>query len=257
MILLIMLNQYYSITKRIADLSISFSFIILFSPFLCILGVLIFLQDFKSPFYISDRVGINGVLFKMHKFRSMKYIHNLNHIVTTTDNDPRITKLGKFIRAFKIDELSQLLNVFLGTMSLVGPRPNVKVETDLYTTQEKKILTIKPGITDFASIVFFDLNNILRNSKDPNTDYNQLIRPWKSRLALIYVEKRSLYVDFKIIFYTVLSFFSKRIALSFIQKDLKKFGAPKNLIDICSVNKKLFPYPPPGSDTVVPTQIRI
>ena len=122
----------------------------------------------------------------------MKIGADLNKIDSTSLNDSRITVVGNIIRKYKIDELAQLINVLNGSMSLVGPRPNVKRETDLYTLQEKLILSVKPGITDFSSIVFSDEAEILEGKEDPNISYNQLIRPWKSRLAIIYVKKKQI-----------------------------------------------------------------
>ena len=133
---------------------------------------------------------------------------------STSSNDSRITKLGSYLRKFKLDEIPQLINVLFGQMSLVGPRPNVKRETDMYTNEEKLILNIRPGITDF-SIVFSDEGEILKGSKDPDLDYNKLIRPWKSRLAIFYIKNSTILIDIKIIYITVYSLFSikKRLYL--------------------------------------------
>ena len=127
----------------------------------------------------------------------------------------------------------------------------VKIETDLYTDKEKKLLTVKPGITDFASIVFNDEGEILSNSKDPDIDYNQLIRPWKSRLGLLYVNNINFILDIKLILYTVLSIFSKKKAIVFLIKDLKKIKANNKIIEVSKRVNKLVPYPPPGSNKIV------
>ena len=116
-----------------------------------------------------------------------------NGVNSTSLNDARITPVGHKIRKYKLDEFTQLWNVLIGDMSLVGPRPNVLVDTNLYTKVERKLLTVRPGITDFSSIVFSDEGKILENKKDPNLSYNQFIRPWKSRLGLIYIEKKIWY----------------------------------------------------------------
>jgi lipopolysaccharide/colanic/teichoic acid biosynthesis glycosyltransferase len=181
----------------------------------------------------------------------MRQINSLNHIVSTSNSDPRITNLGRFIRKFKIDEISQLINVLIGNMSLVGPRPNVEIEVDLYTSEEVIILNVKPGITDFASIVFSDLNQILENSSEPNLDYNQLIRPWKSRLAIFYVKNSNFKIDIYIILLTIVSLFSRRKALDGVSKILTKLKASKELIELSRRNTPLIPYPPPGSDKIV------
>lgn len=230
--------------------------LIILSPLFVLLSFLIYLQDFESPFYIAERVGKNGEIFKMIKFRSMKTNKKLSHIVSTSENDPRITKIGKFIRKYKIDELSQIFNVLLGNMSLVGPRPNVKVEVDLYTKVEMKILFVKPGITDFSSIVFSDLNTLLKDSVDPNIDYNQLVRPWKSRLALFYVENQSFILDLNIIFITLIGLFSRDLSLKLVRKILYKMNAPSSLISVCYSEKYLIPTAPPGSTEIVSKEMR-
>ena len=187
-------------TKNLTDFFLSLLIIILIAPFLFIVLFLVYLQDFNSPFYVAKRVGRGGKLFKMYKIRSMIVGADLTGVDSTSSDDQRITKIGHFIRKFKVDELSQLINVILGNMSLVGPRPNVLRETNLYTTEEKLIPTIKPGITDFSSIVFSDEGEILEGSDDPDLDYNQLIRPWKSRLALIYVNQNLSFGSIYLIF---------------------------------------------------------
>jgi lipopolysaccharide/colanic/teichoic acid biosynthesis glycosyltransferase len=237
--------------KIIFDKIVSFFLLLILLPFFCGLIILIFLNDFGTPFYIAPRVGKNGFLFNMIKFRSMKSIESLSNVVSTSENDPRITKIGKFIRKYKLDELSQLMNVIAGNMSIVGPRPNVKVEVDLYNQVEMKILSVKPGITDFASIVFSDLNIILSKSEDPNTDYNQLVRPWKSRLALFYIENQSFWLDIKIICLTALGILSRKISLWGVRVILVEYNAPLELINICKINRVLKPTAPPGSETIV------
>jgi hypothetical protein len=144
-----------------------------------------------------------------------------------------------------------LWNVLKGDMSLVGPRPNVKRETDLYTSQEKVLLSVKPGITDFASIVFSDEGEILADKADPDIAYNQLIRPGKSRLGLFYIQKKNLLVDLSLILFTALAIVSKRRALKAVAALLKVLRAPQQLLDIASREKPLTPQPPPGSTQVV------
>jgi lipopolysaccharide/colanic/teichoic acid biosynthesis glycosyltransferase len=170
---------------------------------------------------------------------------------STSSNDMRITPVGHFIRKYKMDELSQLLNVILGDMSLVGPRPNVQRETDLYTLEEKRLLTVKPGITDFASIVFSDEGDILKGGTDPDIDYNQLIRPWKSKLGLFYISNRSLTLDIKLIFLTAIAIVSKKFALDKVVQILISLGADHELVEVSSRKGKLLPSPPPGAKSIV------
>ena len=237
--------------KRLLDLVGAFFGMIILSPLFLVVMVLIWFQDFKSPLYISPRVGKGGKEFKMIKLRSMRvHLANSGPLSTSSDDDC-ITSVGYFIRKFKLDELSQLWNVFKGDMSLVGPRPNVKEETDLYTIVEKEILSAKPGITDFSSIVFSDEANILTNTENPDLAYNQLVRPWKSRLGLIYIENRTFALDLQIIIYTVVSIFRKKLALAWVSTKLEKLGVDENVIDVCRRQKNLTPFPPPGASEVV------
>ena len=180
------------------------SFIFIF-PFFLIIALIIFLTDFNSPFYLSTRVGKNNKLFKLIKFRSMRVDKGKgkNLVLSTSDIDPRITKIGHFIRRFKIDELPQLINVIRLEMTIVGPRPNVIEEIRMYTDEEKKLLNVMPGITDISSIVFSDEGSILKEYEDPNLAYNQLIRPWKSKLGIFYITHKNIILDMKIIFLTI------------------------------------------------------
>jgi lipopolysaccharide/colanic/teichoic acid biosynthesis glycosyltransferase len=215
---------------------------------------LIYLQDKNLPLYIAPRVGKKGIIFYMVKLRSMAVNADKLGIDSTSNNDQRITPVGKIIRRYKLDELVQLYNVLKGDMSIVGPRPNVKAEVDLYTDVEKELLSVKPGITDFSSIVFSDEGKILEDKKDPDLAYNQLIRPWKSRLGLIYIKHQSILLDIEIIIYTLVALISKRTALNWISKKLANLGIDQNLVNISKREIELFPYPPPGSDFVVTTR---
>jgi lipopolysaccharide/colanic/teichoic acid biosynthesis glycosyltransferase len=172
-------------------------------------------------------------------------------VVSSSDNDIRITPIGKKIRRYKLDEFIQLWNVLIGDMSLVGPRPNVKDETDLYTDIEKELLSIRPGITDFSSIIFSDEGDILKGKDNPDLIYNQLIRPWKSRLGLIYIKNQSFLLDIKIIIYTMVAFTSKQRALNWITKQLKIMNVDSDVVNISKREVELYPFPPPGMDKVV------
>jgi lipopolysaccharide/colanic/teichoic acid biosynthesis glycosyltransferase len=237
--------------KRLLDIAISAIGLISFSPILLFASILVWSNDKKSPFYIPPRVGKKGKIFYMVKLRSMVVNADKAGIDSTSNNDLRITSIGQKIRKYKLDELTQLWNVLLGDMSLVGPRPNVKAEVDLYTDVEKELLSVKPGITDFSSIVFSDEGKILEDKKDPDLAYHQLIRPWKSRLGLIYIKHRSITLDFEIIIYTLIALISKRTALNWVSKKLEKFRVDKDLVNISKREIELFPYPPPGSDFVI------
>jgi lipopolysaccharide/colanic/teichoic acid biosynthesis glycosyltransferase len=163
----------------------------------------------------------------------------LSGITSTSSNDKRITPIGLFIRRYKIDEIVQLVNVLLGDMSLVGPRPQIPSEVKLYNEFEKNLLKIRPGITDFSSIIFSDEGEILKFSKNANEDYNILIRPWKSRLGVFYVVKNSLFIDILLIFLTIISIFNRKTALKYTSKLLSKLNAEHDLIEIAKRNKDL------------------
>ena len=220
-------------------------------PLIIIFSLLIWLQDFKSPFYVADRVGKYGKLFKMIKFRSMIVNASSSGVDSTAEDDNRITNIGKVVRKFKIDEIPQLFNVFMGKMSFVGPRPNVLNETNLYSKVENKILTVRPGITDFSSIVFSDEGDILKGSKNPDLRYNQIIRPWKSRLAIIYIENQSLLIDIKLIIWTILGIINKRLVLKNITNFLINIDCDQRLINTCKRDKELEPFPPPGFNNII------
>ena len=237
--------------KRIFDFLASFIGLIIFSPLLLFVMFLVWINDFGNPFYTAMRVGKDKNKFKMFKLRSMIVNADKSGVDSTSNNDMRITRIGKFIRKFKMDELSQLINVLLGDMSLVGPRPNVQRETDLYTKSEKKLLSVRPGITDISSIVFSDEGEILSNSEDPDIDYNQLIRPGKGYLGLFYIKNQSFLLDIKLIFITIITIFNRKLALKNLAKLLKKYNASQSLIKIAERKEKLVPSPPPGSINIV------
>jgi lipopolysaccharide/colanic/teichoic acid biosynthesis glycosyltransferase len=237
--------------KRLFDLAVALILIIVFSPFLMLFSLLIWKQDWHSPFYIAPRVGKKGKIFKMIKFRSMIVNADKSGVDSTSANDSRITPLGNFIRKYKIDELPNFFNIIIGTMSFVGPRPNVKRETDLYTMEEKHLLTVRPGITDLASIVFSDEGKILEGSINPDLDYNQLIRPWKSRLGIFYVNNKSIWIDIQLMLLTAVAIISKSKSIKSINKILSKKLANEELIRVSLRVDPLIPSPPPGSDRIV------
>ena len=237
--------------KRIFDFIVSIIILLIVSPVFLILSILIWRQDHHSPFYIALRVGKKSNLFKMIKLRSMIVGADKTGVDSTSADDNRITKLGKFIRSYKLDELSQLINVLKGDMSLVGPRPNVLRDVALYTEEERKLLTVKPGITDLSSIVFADEGEILAGSKDPDVVYNQLIRPWKSRLGILYVERQSFLLDIKLMILTIITIFSQQLALRGIHKILNNLNASDELKNTCNRKEPLRACPPPGADQIV------
>jgi lipopolysaccharide/colanic/teichoic acid biosynthesis glycosyltransferase len=241
--------------KRAFDIVASALGLLLLSPLLVVVTVAIYLQDYHSPFYVATRVGKGERPFRMVKFRSMVVRADASGVDSTAGDDPRITSLGRFIRRFKLDEIPQLLNVLRGEMSLVGPRPNVERETRLYTSAEKRLLDARPGITDLASIVFADEGEILRGCDDPDLKYNQVIRPWKSRLGLLYVDgKRSVALDLRVMWLTVIAAIDRRRALSGVQQLAASLGADSQLLAIALRTTQLLPAAPPGANEVVGTR---
>jgi len=237
--------------KRLFDISFSLSLIIILSPFLSAICLIIFFNDKASPFYVSNRVGRNFKIFKMINLRSMIINADKSKVDSTSSNDKRITKIGHFIRRFKLDELPQLINVLKGDMSFVGPRPNVEREVNLYSSVEKGLLKKRPGITDLASIIFSDEGEILKDTLDPDLSYNQLIRPWKSRLGIIYINQSNFLLDIKIILLTMVSLFDKKRSTRIINKFLVDKKYDDNLIEACKRNTELKPYPPPGFNNII------
>jgi len=241
----------YSVKKRIFDISFSFMGLVLVIPLITPFIFLIWLQDFENPFYIANRVGLNFRKFKMIKLRSMIVKADKSKVDSTSANDPRITKVGAIVRKLKLDELTQLFNVFKGEMSFVGPRPNVERETNLYSNKEKELLKVKPGITDFASIVFSDESEILKDYQNPDIAYNQLIRPRKNFLALNYIKNKSIKLDLKIILLTIFAFVNKKKTLSLIVRILRSYKTPEEIIEMARRNNKLTPMAPPGLKDII------
>ena len=189
--------------KRVFDLLASTAGLILLGPLLLLLALWIKLGSPGPIFYRGLRAGRNGKPFRIFKFRTM--VVNADKIggPSSAADDPRITRIGGFLRRYKLDELPQLLNVFKGEMSFVGPRPEVLEEVNGYTDEEKRLLSVRPGITDWASIKFRDEGEILRGSADPHQTYREKIRPEKIRLGLEYVEKHSFWTDCSILLRTM------------------------------------------------------
>ena len=190
--------------KRIFDMVFSAVGLVLLSPLLLWAAWRIHREDGGPVFYRGERVGRHGKIFYIFKFRTM--VVNAEKIggSSTADDDPRITRIGLTLRKHKLDELPQLFNVLLGEMSLAGPRPEVKYYTDLFTEEEKTILSVRPGITDWASIWNSDEGSILAGAQDPDKAYMELIRPTKLKLQLMYARNHSFFTDLKIIFLTLL-----------------------------------------------------
>jgi lipopolysaccharide/colanic/teichoic acid biosynthesis glycosyltransferase len=193
------------VLKRCFDIFGSFTGGVFLSPFLLFIAVWIKMDNKGPIFFIQKRVGLHGKTIGVYKFRTMVVDAESKGLKITIGKDPRITKSGQFLRKYKLDELAQLFNVLNGSMSLVGPRPEVQEYIDLYPDEiRRKVLSVKPGITDFASIEFKDENQMLDNSSDPNKTYIEDILPIKQQYYLKYVEEQNIFLDIKLIFKTII-----------------------------------------------------
>lgn len=187
---------------RVLDIFFSFFGIVILSPVFLILYLAICLESKGGGIYSQSRIGQFGHVFQLYKFRSMRVGADNDSLITIGD-DNRITKSGKFIRKYKLDELPQLFNVLKGDMSLVGPRPEVARYVNLYTKEQRKVLDVRPGITDYASIAYADENHILELSDNPEKTYIEQIMPDKIKLNMQYINNHTVKEYFKIIFLTL------------------------------------------------------
>ena len=190
--------------KRVIDVLASGCGLLFLSPLFIILAIWI-KCDSKGPiFYRQVRVGKGGKDFRIFKFRSMVQDADKSSLITVGSRDHRVTHSGYYIRKYKLDELAQLINVFVGDMSLVGPRPEVRKYVDMYGEEQRKILSVRPGVTDYASIEFMDENILLEKSSDPDKTYIEEIMPAKIEMNMRYISNPTLYEYFKIIFLTLM-----------------------------------------------------
>ena len=188
---------------RLFDILFSTIGLLVLSPLFLIIYIIIIIESKGGGFYSQTRVGKNGIPFAIYKFRSMRTDADKHGLITVGGRDPRITRIGYYIRKYKIDELPQLWNVLVGDMSLVGPRPEVQKYVDLYTEEQRKVLSVRPGITDYASIEYVDENILLAKSDNPDRTYIEVVMPAKIVLNMKYINNKSLKEYFKIIFLTL------------------------------------------------------
>ncbi len=193
--------------KRLTDVLISVIGLVLLFPFFLLIGIRVKADSSGPVFYIQDRVGKGGRLFKLFKFRTMRMEADQATAITVGQRDPRITRVGYILRKYKLDELPQLINVLKGEMSLVGPRPEVEKFVTLYDQEQRKVISVKPGITDYASIQFRNENQLLEGKADPIDFYIREIMPVKLKLNLAYIREQSFWVDLKVIVKTIFLIF--------------------------------------------------
>src|SRR6202043_2140697 len=205
--------------KRSFDAMVATIALVIVAPLLALAALIVKLSSSGPVFYRGTRVGLNGKLFPMLKFRTMVVdAESLGGSATAAD-DPRITRFGKFLRRYKLDELPQFFNVLLGDMSLVGPRPEVQKYVNLYSPEEKAILTVRPGITDWASIWNSNEAAVLEGSSDPEKSYEELILPTKLALQRKYLQDHACSTDVKILFHT----FAKLVHEDWVPKELESY----------------------------------
>lgn len=195
--------------KRIFDILFSSVILLFFLPIGLIISLLIVLTSTGGVFYRQERIGKSGIPFLIMKFRSMRTDSDAKGKLTVGMRDPRITSIGYFIRKYKLDEFPQFVNVLKGEMSVVGPRPEVKEYVDLYNEDQRKVLQVKPGITDYASLYYFKENELLAQSIDPQKTYIEEIMPAKLKLNEKYLENPTVFHDLKIIFKTFAKILTK------------------------------------------------
>lgn len=194
---------------RALDIILSLIGLLILFPLFLLLAVWIKCDSIGPIFYQQTRVGKDNKDFNLYKFRSMIVGADKKSLITIGGRDPRVTQSGYFIRKYKLDELPQLINVFLGDMSLVGPRPEVRKYVNLYNDEQRKVLSIRPGITDYASIEYIDENKILGDSDNPEKAYTEKIMPEKIKYNMKYIENKSVKEYLKIIFLTIVKIFQE------------------------------------------------
>lgn len=236
--------------KRVFDIVFSLAVLLATSPVVLTALLAVWIYDRHSPVYRAVRVGIGNSDFRMMKIRSMRIDADRIGGTSTAATDDRITPVGKYIRRWKLDELLQFWNVLTGDMSVVGPRPNTRAGgVDHYTDAEMRILSVRPGITDLSSIVFSDEGDILAGSGDPDALYDRIIRPWKSRMGLLYAEQRNLALDLRLAWLTAVAMIDRRRALDGVRDILVDLGADPKLVLVAERKQPLPAALPPGAST--------
>ena len=243
--------------KRVFDFSAALAGLIVFAPLFAAIALAVWLADRHSPFYRGVRLTRGAAEFRMLKFRTMIPDAWRSGVYATASGDPRITPVGTWLRAAKLDELPQLWNVLTGDMSLVGPRPQVPSDAQWFTTEERRLLEIRPGITDLASLIFANESTLLGGAPDPDLLTQQILRPWKSRLALAYRDRGGdLLTDLRIIGLTLLAAFSPARAREGVARILTRWQADpllRTLLRRLDSGQPPPPWPPPGAVMIAGT----
>lgn len=194
--------------KRLFDIIFSLLALILLSPLFLFIAIGIILDSRGGVFYRQMRVGKNNSDFLLYKFRTMRRDSDRKGLITVGSRDSRVTSFGYYLRRFKLDELPQLINILRGDMSFVGPRPEVRKYVEMYDVEQLKVLSVRPGLTDYASLAYINENEILQKSVDPEKTYVEVIMPAKLELNKKYIREKNFFTDMKIIGKTILKIFS-------------------------------------------------
>jgi len=190
--------------KRLLDLALTVTALLVLSPVLLLVALLVVLDSKGPAIYKQQRIGKNGKPFWLYKFRTMKTHSDKQGLLTVGERDPRITRLGYSLRKLKLDELPQLWNVLVGDMSIVGPRPEVAKYVNMYNDRQRKVLDVRPGLTDPASLEYFEENKIIASFDHPEEAYIQIVMPRKLELNLEYLERRNFFTDLFIMVRTLM-----------------------------------------------------
>ena len=194
--------------KRLFDIVVSIVAFAIFWPILLVIAISILLESRGGVFFKQQRVGRDEQVFWIYKFRTMRPDSESKGLLTVGGRDARITQVGYYLRKFKLDELAQLINILKGDMSWVGPRPEVPKYVNMYNEEQKKVLSVRPGLTDYASLAFINENEILQQTSQPEQTYIKEIMPAKLKMNLLYIKEKSLLTDFKIMWKTFLKILS-------------------------------------------------
>lgn len=193
--------------KRLFDVLSSFLILVIFLPVWLVIALLVAVESPGGVFYKQVRVGKNNRDFYLYKFRTMRVGADKNGLLTVGERDNRITRVGYFLRKYKIDEFPQLINILKGDMSIVGPRPEVRKYVNMYSPEQLRVLSVRPGLTDYASIKYVNENEVLAAAEDPEKIYIEEIMPAKLQLNLQYIANQSFLEDVKLVFGTFRAIF--------------------------------------------------
>lgn len=222
----------YKYMKRLIDIMLSSVGIIIGFPVIVVFSLLIIGLHRHNPFFVTERIGRNSRMFPLFKLKSMVDGAHFDAITVVTKRDPRVTAVGRIIRRYKIDEFPQFFNVMIGDMSVVGPRPEIPQNGNLFNEAEREMFSVKPGLTGISSIFFFRQSDVLSRFSNPQEAYHRIIRPSKAHFSLFYVFRHNLTMDVELIVLTFVAIFNHALAIRILRARLIAWGAPEQLLDV-------------------------